>query len=718
MLHGCPHHIEQMVEKMAPPKGYKPSYTTSSTSLKKLLEQTNTPKSTTSASTTAPATIPFDPSQLASFPYSSQIPPALASSTAATSLGGMDSSAFAGSMPKNLPNGLPDITQAMKGLLGDSALTKTLASGNMDSALATFKNMGGGGVGGQGISTPDMESLFKDSSFAKTLAAIPNGIPPEMLENLSEQLPQIMNDSSFGVLSKTFPQAPSPKQAPQKSPKAKSPSGKSSSDKSLPEASSEQGFAGMAQKLAQMLPQISAMKQAYQRAQREAEERELQAEYERIAQAEEREAKRLAAEPSIMPINVVVRSINDDRYPNEIELNVTVIDTAGRFISGLAPPNFQGTGSYRSYWRALVDSCPQMTATSQTRVRSFDVQEVSDGSMEAHAVAFVLDHSPSMGENRARRLQEAVARTMGIVKKQDYITAVKFTKKIKVEVPLTNDTNAYRDGFLIDGLEGYDGGTAIYDGVLAAIEELKKAPKGMPKVVILFTDGGDNSSKARIGTVYKAAKANNVRIYSIAYGETEETPLQNLAQYTGGAMYRLYSVKEFPLAFADLYKSLKNYYRIRYRPPECASLHSVQVRLAVPELVTVSTGTAQYDRSVFTPLDTIGSVQLVNIEFETGKADIRPASMTLIRDIAQYLRRSPKLIMEIRGHTDNRGGTDINQKLSEARAGAVLTALIQMGVPQAQLRAVGFGETKPLAANDTEENRRRNRRTEFAIVGK
>ena len=183
-------------------------------------------------------------------------------------------------------------------------------------------------------------------------------------------------------------------------------------------------------------------------------------------------------------------------------------------------------------------------------------------------------------------------------------------------------------------------------------------------------------------------------------------------------MYRLYSVKEFPLAFADLYKSLKNYYRIRYRPPECASLHSVQVRLAVPELVTVSTGTAQYDRSVFTPLDTVGSVQLVNIEFETGKADIRPASMTLIRDIAQYLRRSPKLIMEIRGHTDNRGGTDINQKLSEARAGAVLTALIQMGVPQSQLRAVGFGETKPLVANDTEENRRRNRRTEFAIVGK
>ena len=696
LVTACPHHIEEMVEKMAPPKGYKPSYTTSNTSLKKLTEQAKISSSaTTSQLPSSQLPSGFDPSILSSFPYAGDLGKTLSQNGTNASLGGIgsfggiDSSALAG----KFPNGLPDITSAMKGLLGDSALAQTLASGGMDSALSTFKTFGGNNSGSNIPSMADMKRLLKDSSFAKTLANIPSMIPDEILNNLPEMISSAMGDSA------AIPMKPESKEKTQKESKQKESKSKSEKkDKSKPEIPTEQAFAGMTQKMAQMLPQLSEMKKNYERMQREYAEREAQEQYERIAEAEEREAKRIAAEPAIMPINVHVRSINDARYPNEIELNVSVIDTAGRFISGLAPPNFQGTGNYRAYWRALADSCPQMNSTAQTRVRSFDVQEVREGSLDTHAVAFVLDHSSSMGNTRARRLQEAVARTMGIVKKQDYITAIKFTNKIKIEVPLTNDSNAYRDGFLIDGLEGYSGGTAIYDGVMAAIKELQKAPKGASKVVILFTDGDDNSSKLKIGAVYKAAKEHNVRIYSIAYGMTEETPLQNLAQYTGGMMYRLYSVKEFPLAFADLYKALKNYYRIRYRPPECAAVHSVQVRLAVPELVTVSTGTAQYDRSVFTPLDTVGSVQLVNIEFETGKATIRAESLSLLRDIAQYMKRSPRITMEVRGHTDNRGGTDINQKLSEARAQAVATALIGMGVQKMQLRIVGYGESKPLAA--------------------
>lgn len=713
LLTACPHHIEEMVEKMAPPKGYKPSYTTSNTSLKKLTQQAKI----SSSATTSQIPSGFDPSILSSFPYADDVGKTLSQNgTNATlggigSFGGIDSSAFAG----KFPNGMPDITSAMKGFLGDSALSKTLASGDMDSVLSKFKGFSSGGAGIAG----SMEKFMKDSSFAKMLKNIPDVIPEEMLNNLPDMISSVMGDSSAAPAKSDGKEKSEQKGKSSKSsaPKESKNSAKKSEEK-LGDVVPGQVAGDMVRKMAQMLPQLSEMKKNYERMQQEYAEREAQTQYERIAQAEEREAKRLAAEPAIMPINVHVRSINDTRYPNEIELNVSVIDTGGRFISGLAPPNFQGTGNYRSYWRALADSCPQMNSTAQTRVRSFDVQEVREGSLDTHAVAFVLDHSSSMGNTRARRLQEAVARTMGIVKKQDYITAIKFTNKIKIEVPLTNDSNAYRDNFLIDGLEGYSGGTAIYDGVMAAIKELQKAPKGASKVVILFTDGGDNSSKTKIGAVYKAAKENNVRIYSIAYGMTEETPLQNLAQYTGGMMYRLYSVKEFPLAFADLYKALKNYYRIRYRPPECAALHSVQVRLAVPELVTVSTGTAQYDRSVFTPLDTVGSVQLVNIEFETGKATIRAESMPLLRDIAQYVKRSPRLVMEIRGHTDNRGGTDLNQKLSEARAQSVATALIGMGVQKSQLRIVGLGESKPLAGNDTEENRRRNRRTEFAIVEK
>ncbi|MCU0427669.1 MAG: OmpA family protein [Candidatus Kapabacteria bacterium] len=771
-LTACPHHIEQMVEKLAPPKNYKPSYTTSSTSLKKMLEQNksalpNSTKPTTGAKTQA-NTPSFDPSILSSFPYASElgkmdIGKALARVTSGT-LGGLDSSVFAGKIPNmgalsstatrtifsgdsvrsaisnngipnGFPSGLPDIGGMMQGMLNDSTLRQTLASGQMDSLVNQFKNFGdlGDNTARDGMSSQQaMERFLKDSSFKKMLASIPTGLPDEVLENLTEQAADVLSapgsdDEINEKKSSSKPQTksktsdktkPQEQSSTKKSPAKNSSKTQQSNKTDSPSNAQNQGFGGMTEKLAQMLPQMTAMKQDYERAAKQYAEREAQAGFEKIAEAEEREAQRIAAEPSIAPLAVHIRSINDERYPREVELNVTVTDTTGRFISGLAPPNFQGKGNYREYWRALTDSCPQMTSQAETRVRSFEVEEVSEGSLDTHAVAFVLDHSPSMGNTRALRLQEAVARTMGIVKKQDYITAIKFTSKIKVEVPLTNDTNAYRNGFLIDGLEGYGGGTAIYDGVLAAVNELKKAPKGASKVIILFTDGEDNGSKSRISAAYKAAKENNVRIFSISYGVTDERPLQNLSQYTGGVMYRLYSVKEFPLAFADLYKALKNYYRVRYRPPECASVHDVRLRLVVPEFVSVSTGTAEYDRSVFTPLDTVGSVQLVNIEFETGKATIRQESLPLLRDIAAYIKRTPKTMMEIRGHTDNRGGTEANQKLSEARATAVLTALLGMGVPKSQIRAVGFGEAQPLAGNDTEENRRRNRRTEFAIVEK
>lgn len=764
-LTACPHHIEQMVEKLAPPKGYKPSYTTSSTSLKKLLEQNksalpNLTNATTKANLPSTARPSFDPSILSSFPYAGEIGKTLSGSTAVTSstitFGGVDSSVIAGKIPKLTPpigndsnavfaKSLPDFGGMMQGMLNDSTIRQTLASGQMDSVLNQFKTLGNLGNSDEvDASTQAMERLLKDSSFKKMMSSIPTGLPDEVLENLTEQAAEMLLESQVSEENSTKNSSPKTakkiqtpdKNKPQEQSSAKKSSSQKPSKSQQDNASkkstgkadaTELGNAqdapnqvsqGVPQKLAQMLPQMAAIKQDYERAARQYAEREAQNEFEKIAQAEERDAQRIAAEPSIAPLSVHIRSINDDRYPREIELNVTVTDTTGRFISGLAPPNFQGKGNYREYWRALSDSCPQMTSISEARVRSFDVEEVREGSLDTHAVAFVLDHSPSMGTTRALRLQEAVARTLGIVKKQDYITAIKFTSKIKVEVPLTNDSNEYRNGFLIDGLEGYGGGTAIYDGVIAAVNELKKAPKSVSKVIILFTDGEDNGSKSRINAAYKAAKENNVRIFSISYGLTDERPLQNLSQYTGGVMYRLYSVKEFPLAFADLYKALKNYYRVRYRPPECASVHNVQLRLVVPELVTVSTGTAQYDRSVFTPLDTVGSVQLVNIEFETGKATIRQESMPLLRDIAAYLKRTPKTMMEIRGHTDNRGEAETNQKLSEARANAVLTTLLSMGVAKAQVRAVGFGETKPLVANETEENRRRNRRTEFAIVEK
>jgi VWFA-related protein len=416
------------------------------------------------------------------------------------------------------------------------------------------------------------------------------------------------------------------------------------------------------------------------------------------------------------PIRMEIRSVDDRRYPDEVEVRAFVYDTAGRFVMGIAPPYFAGTGTYRNYWRTLVDSCGGVAST----IDSFTVTEVRQDRRDPYAIAFVLDHSPSMGELRARKLQEAIRRVLGIIRKGDQVSVVKFTSNIHVEVPLIGDSAIYKSKFKVDGLEGYGGGTAIYDGTLAGMEQVAKAPAEYRKAVILFTDGGDNSSSATADSVYNYARQKGINIYTIAYGpEVESGIMHDLASYTGGRYYRIYSSREFPYVFADIYRGLSNYYRITYRPPECPGLHTASVSLTIPELDEnrlVADGI--YDRSVFTPFSGVGDIALVNIEFDYDKATIRPESMPRIQEIASVMKAYPNILMEIRGHTDDRGSDDYNQRLSEQRARAVADALEDMGVKSARLTVKGFGESRPLAPNDSEENRTKNRRTEFVIVKK
>lgn len=414
------------------------------------------------------------------------------------------------------------------------------------------------------------------------------------------------------------------------------------------------------------------------------------------------------------PLSLQMRSLSDNRYPDEIEVQLSVLDNNGRFISGLAPPHFSGQGDYRNYWTALWDSCLALPAS----INAFTVTEVRDNSKEPQAIAFVLDHSPSMEEVRARRLQEAIKKTLGIIKSEDYVSIIKFTSKIKVEVPLTNDSAHYKNQFLVDGLRGYGGGTAIYDGVMAALDELSKAPSHCKKTIVVFSDGGDNSSKTRLQVAIRTARAQGAKIHSVAYGITDERPMQALASFTTGRMYRIYTTREFPFMFTDIYRSLKQYYRLTYKPPQCASLHWTTVHLRLPEANGLTFEVeGSYDRSVITLMDTVGSMKLVNLEFEYGKAVLVPASLPELRSFATMLQRYPTITIEIRGHTDDRGTDEINQKLSELRAEAVANQLLQLGIERQRTKTSGFGKTRPLVPNDSDANRQKNRRTEFVITG-
>ncbi|MBI5531235.1 MAG: OmpA family protein [Deltaproteobacteria bacterium] len=104
---------------------------------------------------------------------------------------------------------------------------------------------------------------------------------------------------------------------------------------------------------------------------------------------------------------------------------------------------------------------------------------------------------------------------------------------------------------------------------------------------------------------------------------------------------------------------------------------------------------------------------LQQIHFEFDKDKIRPESYPIVDAVADILKQNPKVKIEVQGHTDNKGSAAYNLKLSDRRANAVMKALIQRGIDKDRLRAKGYGMTRPIVPNDSEQNRALNRRSQF-----
>jgi outer membrane protein OmpA-like peptidoglycan-associated protein len=102
--------------------------------------------------------------------------------------------------------------------------------------------------------------------------------------------------------------------------------------------------------------------------------------------------------------------------------------------------------------------------------------------------------------------------------------------------------------------------------------------------------------------------------------------------------------------------------------------------------------------------------------FETAKSRMKPEGMATIEKAAQLIASCPDKKFQIAGHTDSRASTAYNQALSERRAVQVRRALVAAGVAPSRLSAVGFGEAKPLASNETDEGMTLNRRIEITVI--
>ena len=109
------------------------------------------------------------------------------------------------------------------------------------------------------------------------------------------------------------------------------------------------------------------------------------------------------------------------------------------------------------------------------------------------------------------------------------------------------------------------------------------------------------------------------------------------------------------------------------------------------------------------------AVTTARVQFEFANATLRSDAATSLARLSEAMKQCPSIRMRIEGHTDNNGDVGRNQRLSENRANAVVLALARAGIDAGRLTALGYGQTKPVASNDSERNRALNRRIEFVI---
>ena len=103
------------------------------------------------------------------------------------------------------------------------------------------------------------------------------------------------------------------------------------------------------------------------------------------------------------------------------------------------------------------------------------------------------------------------------------------------------------------------------------------------------------------------------------------------------------------------------------------------------------------------------------LQFENGSSKIREASYAKLDKVYEIMKANPMFVLDINGHTDNVGETQFNLKLSKDRANAAKAYLVKKGLKEERIHANGYGDTKPIASNETEEGRAKNRRVEFKV---
>jgi outer membrane protein OmpA-like peptidoglycan-associated protein len=231
--------------------------------------------------------------------------------------------------------------------------------------------------------------------------------------------------------------------------------------------------------------------------------------------------------------------------------------------------------------------------------------------------------------------------------------------------------------------------------------------EGAYGVICMLRDTGDNE----LGSIYTSSG-------SVDYSAVNSQSLSG--SYPSGLQYTNYFNKWHHVAIAYKNHQMKAYvdqYRILVVPNvnfvpatmQFAGIGDLNNPIIVKNVRIAQGG----DMNMLNSVMTTGRIVTHNITFDINQSVIRPESMGEMNRIYKILNENKDMKFEIQGHTDSDGDDASNLTLSKARADAVKAQFVSMGIADSRLTTKGFGESKPLSPNDTQEGKANNRRVEF-----
>jgi Mg-chelatase subunit ChlD len=425
-------------------------------------------------------------------------------------------------------------------------------------------------------------------------------------------------------------------------------------------------------------------------------------------------------------IEMDIISVDRSEYPEEMIVRAVAVDTSGNYISGLASMSDNDSIS-RTYFKTLSE-----TIDNTGHLRSFSVAEIQESASMPYDISLVLDFSGSM-VGTIDYLEESVKRFVLRKYLNDRISITKFDDKISTEAPLLADIEKIFDHFKFKGLSGFGGRTALYAAADKGLMVLDSSARR--KVMILFTDGNENSSFQYFGqyafTAQQLAarlRQSDTRLMIVSYGTGTNTELLlQLASLSDGKIYFIRSPEYITGVFDEMPRVLHQYYEIRYKPVDKPGNHRVILRY---NNHTNRSNTVFFDYFIGDDYD-ISDMEFdaTNYWYRTinGKKPVTPPQVAVnfvfnedyIRDdylanlekYLKYLRSYPDTEVDILAHADHVGTDEQCLIISQRRAEAVRSYFLLRGIDEHRIHIRAFGKTHPIWVTEEEawkasENRR------------